>query len=127
MTDREICDTYEKMVEADELTWVEVDHSKIPASTSLYCKMWLDYCGIKYKMATLQLGETYLFKVEDDFVKYLHHDPVHEKHMWADEGFHNYIDNNDALAKLSARSGVPEEIVKKMFDKIDELQNSPNN
>jgi hypothetical protein len=109
------------------LEWVGIDHTKLPPSTSKYCKMWLDFLGIKYKMATLHLEGTYLFKIEDDFVKYLHHDPVHERHMWADEGFHSFIENNLALAKLSTRSGIPEEVSKEMYDRIDELQNSPNN
>jgi len=127
MTAQEIVDTYERMINTNELVWIDVDHSTLPKSTSSYCQMWLDYFKIQYKVATLQLGGTILFKIEDDFVKYLHHDPEHETHMWADEGFHSHIDNNQALAKLCSRTGIPESETKKMFDAIDVISNIPNN
>lgn len=123
MTDKRICDEYERLISVGKLKWIKVSHKHLPPSTRAYCRMWLDDNKIKYKVATLRLGGTILFKVDDKFVHYLHHDPKQEKHMWADEGFHSFIENNEALARLSARhSKSSKEALKIAFDGIDAVQ-----
>ena len=123
MTNQRICDEYEQLVAAGKLKWIKVNHKHLPPSTSAYCQMWLDDNKIKYKVATLRIGGTILFKVDDKVVHYLHHDPKQKTHMWADEGFHSFIDNNLALAQLSSRNGKSSrKALKTLFDGIDVIQ-----
>jgi len=89
--------------------------------------MWLDDNKIKYKVATVRLGGTILFKVDDELVHYLHHDPKQEKHRWANEGFHSFIDNNLALAQLLSKARystvrrASRDAIKILFDGIGRI------
>jgi hypothetical protein len=116
---QEVCDEYERLIHENNIKWIQVDKSTLPKSVCTYIEHWLDYFNIKYQIAELRLKGTILFKVDDPVVKYLHHHPTAETHMWVGEGFHNAIGNNKALAQLASRTGMPKEALEKLFGCMD--------
>ena len=106
------------------IKWEEPDIEFLKQSTKDYLKTCglLDY-GIKFWVADVKLEGTVLFKIEDDFACYLHHDPVTDVHMFADEGFHNAVNNNRALARLANKAvGVNADHLTKIFDEMDKIE-----
>lgn len=96
----QIADSYEEMVERDTLTWQPVDKATLDATTVLYLESILEPSGLQYVMAAERLDRTVLFKIEHRTIRYLHHDPLTEQHMWAGHGFHEALPNDEVLVML---------------------------
>lgn len=97
----QISDQYERLVQENALTWVPVDKMTLAPTTVLYLSVILDPSGLEYLMAEQRLDRTVLFKVDHPTIRYLHHDPVTDSHMWAGEGFAEALPNDKVLAVLA--------------------------
>lgn len=113
----DIANEYERLV-LNGLVFATVDKSLLHPSTVLYLEQILEPSGIEYWIANIRLDGTVLFKLNHPKICFLHHDPVEEKHMWADDGFHNAIPNNKVLALLAELSDrlLPGEVLMSLFD-----------
>lgn len=100
-----IADRYEELI-SKGLEFIDVDRESLDDFTLIYLDQILNPAGLEYSIATVRLDNTVLFKIEHPEIAYLHHDPVEGKHMWADVGFHNALDNNRVLAMMAELSGV---------------------
>jgi hypothetical protein len=118
----DIANQYERMVGEGAIKWLPVDKSNLPESTVKYVELFLGPSGLGYMVAEQRLGGTILFKIDHPTICYLHHDPVGESHMWADDGFHNALNNNSTLATLASLSGVnvSHESLMRLFDSLGE-------
>lgn len=88
-----ICAELETLVNDGGITWKPVNLEELPVSTHTYVDMMLVKPGYNFAVADVVLKGTYLFKIEHPVVKYLHHVPQLDLHMWAGEGFHEALDN----------------------------------
>lgn len=89
-----IANEYEGLVNDGSITWLPLSLEDLPDSTRKYVKMMLVDLGWDCQVSDKVLGGTYLFKVDHPVVKYLHHVPQNDTHMWANEGFHESLDNS---------------------------------
>lgn len=120
-----IADEYERLIATGSINWLEVDKSTLPKSTLEYVNIVLAESGITYKIADIRLDDIILFKLDDQYVHYLHCDSATSMHQWADEGFHNGLNGNEVLAYLKAKSiGNPdlEWMLKSFWDTIDTVE-----
>jgi hypothetical protein len=111
-----IADQYEELVNLvsgkSPIVWVTPQKEQLNASTIKYLENIIEPAGFSYKVATVRLGGTHLFKLDHpiDMIReaicYFHHDPVEGKHMWAGQGFHDALDNDRVLALLAEQCGV---------------------
>ncbi len=118
----DVANQYEKMVGEGAIRWLPVDKSNLPAPTLKYIELFLDPSGLEYMVAEQRLSDTVLLKINHPTICYLHHDPVSESHMWADEGFHNSLDNNSVLATLVHLfdTKIPHRSLVRLFNWLDE-------
>lgn len=100
-----IADDWEELVNRPgELAWTTAAHA--PPETREYLKL-LEDAHIAYEMADRCVRGTYLFRIrwlEHPEVHYLVHDPGTRAHMWADEGFHNALDNDRLGWEMAAQT-----------------------
>lgn len=100
---------YERLINDGNIMWLPVNLEELPLSTRSYVEMMLN--GYIYFVAGVKLNGTYLFKVNHPVVKYLHHVPQTNQHMWAGEGFHEFLDNDqifDVLVRGAEYVGAPQ-------------------
>ena len=83
----DIANEFERALNAGELAFSPCDLATLPASTRKYIECFLLESGIKYSLCDRVIEGSYLFKLDDPVVGFLHHDSVTEIHMWADAGF----------------------------------------
>lgn len=116
-----IADQYEHLVNNGSLKFEMVDKSTLAPSTVLYIETMLDRMQIRYQVCNIRLDDTVLFKLDHPTVHYLHHDPVTDQHMWADEGFHAGIDGHRAVALLAEHRNIllPTSYLLEMFGIMD--------
>jgi len=89
-----IANEYETLVNNGGITWLPLNLEELPDSTKKYVKMMLVDQGWNCQVSDKVLQGTYLFKVDHPVVQYLHHVPQNDAHMWANEGFHESLDNS---------------------------------
>lgn len=130
-----IADQYEYKLSRNEINWVTPNKESLNALTIKYLENIIEPAGISYKIASIRLGGTYLFKLShpshliNENVCYFHHDPVEGKHMWAGQGFHDALDNSRVLALLAEQCGLilpADFLVQMMDDKQRELRGRGN-
>lgn len=95
-----IADEYERLVGDGSITWKPVDLDELPINTRSYVEMMLVEPGYTFSVSDKVVKGTYLFQVEHPVVKFLHHIPQFETHMWAGEGFHEALDNTQIFEVL---------------------------
>lgn len=93
-----VADQYERMVNDGRVQWEPVNKQTLAPSTIEYLETILEPSGLTYMVAKERLQGTVLFKVNHPSIRYLHHDPETEQHMWAGDGFHEALPNNAVLA-----------------------------
>jgi len=100
---KQAANEFEKLINTGKITWQPLNIDNLPGPTRLYVKTILMpaiYQGLKVQVAKERINGTVLFKLDGlKHTKYLHHDGKWG-HQYADEGFHNAINNNLALAEL---------------------------
>ena len=88
-----IADKYEGLVKSGAMVWSDVDVTNLPDRTRKYIRIMLVESGISFQVGQPKLGGTFLFKLHDPFLGFLHHDPVLGVHQWIDRRFDIGLDN----------------------------------
>jgi hypothetical protein len=88
----EIADEYERLIGEGSIGWSQADLSKLPPNTKSYLEMMLVIPQWDFEVADQVIEDTYLFRIDHPVIKYLHHIPQTDQHMWAGEGFHEALD-----------------------------------
>lgn len=101
-----IADKYERLVNSGGIRWIPVDQSSLHPHTVRYINAFLDPSKLKYLIADLRVEKTVLFKIEHDYIKFLHHDPITVQHMWVGDGFHEFLPN-DAVLDILHKLAIP--------------------
>lgn len=88
------------------IVWTQVNKPKLPTTTLLYYEMFVEGAGLRAEVSDKVVNGTYLFRIlNHPTIKFLHHAPDGEGlHMWADEGFHNALDNDAIGWEVAAKS-----------------------
>jgi hypothetical protein len=121
----EAANQYEHLIAENRLTWIPLDKTRLPSSTRTYFEKWLEMPGLLVEVASEHINGTILMKIDDPVVVYLHHDPATKHHQFADQGFHNALDNNLALARLAARRlGLSEKEIIRLRAIFEDMDNS---
>ena len=116
---RDTVDILNTMFTNNEFEWVELDLTKVPASTKTYIELIPDTVSIKMNKASVQ--GIYIFMLEHPEVKYLIHDPALHSHMWGDVKFEN-LNNNQALSSIWGKPNM-----KEILDKFDAMNKEEKN
>ena len=111
-------DQYNRIAQAGRWSWRPVELSELPASTREYVQTWLVHFGVKFELHKPVIGDTYVFRLDNDLVHFLIHHSASGSHMWGDANFNN-LDNNTVLAHLVTGGGVAENEIRKLFGAID--------
>jgi hypothetical protein len=102
-----IADQYEGLVKSGAMVWSDVDVNDLPDGTRKYIRIMLVESGISFQVGQPELGGTFLFKLHDPLVGFLHHDRIHGVHLWVDRrfdiGLHNESVFNYLIAKIMNR------------------------
>lgn len=98
-----IADEYEVLVKSGAMVWSDVDVTNLPVRTRKYIRIMLVESGISFQVGQPKLGGTFLFKLHDPFLGFLHHDPVLGVHQWIDRRFDIGLDNQAVFNYVVAR------------------------
>jgi len=102
----DIANEFERALNADELQFGPCDLSVLPPSTRRYIECFLLESDIGYSLCDRVIDGSYLFKLDDPVVGFLHHDSVTEIHMWADRGFTEGLNPSAVFWYLMCRKMV---------------------
>lgn len=105
----EAAEIYKNCLDSDLLTFEVYEKSKVPECTANYVTLMLCESAVGFKLCSQSFNNTFLFSVDDPFVKYLHHDPVLGIHRWADESLDAVLDNDivfNYFMAIKVRNGV---------------------
>jgi hypothetical protein len=109
---------YNAIAQKNAWSFQDVSLEELPDSTRKYVETFLVHLGVSFKLHKPVIGNTYVFGIDNDLVRFLIHNAASGEHMWGNKDFDN-IDNNTALAHLMGSKYGGEEIVHKLFNKID--------
>lgn len=123
---RLIADQYEALVKSDGIVWADVDQMGLPLGTRNYVLMMLVEPGIPFQVAEAKLGGTYLFKLDDPLIGFLHHDAVLGVHQWIDKGFEIGLDPQAVFNYVVARKVDLGIMSREAVDKFAEIARSRN-
>jgi hypothetical protein len=123
---RLIADQYEVLVKSGGMVWSDVDVAGLPDGTRHYVKMMLVEPGISFQVGVPMLGGTYLFKLDDPLVGFLHHDTVLGVHQWVDKAFDVGLDNQAVFNYIVARKVDLGILSREAVDKFASIARSCN-
>lgn len=119
-------DQYNAIAQNGAWSFKDVSLEELPDSTRKYVETFLVQLGMSFKLHKPVIGNTYVFSINNDLVRFLIHNAVSGEHMWGDKNFDN-IDNNTTLAHLIGSEHGDEEATRKLFNKIDTAIGRANN
>ncbi|MFA5766562.1 MAG: hypothetical protein WC919_01395 [Candidatus Paceibacterota bacterium] len=118
---------YNEIAQTNGWAFSDVNIRDLPPNTQKYVEAWLLPFGIQPRIHKPVIGNTYVFAVDDDLIKYFIHNSSIGSHMWGDKNFDN-IDNNDALAHLATKKyGGDARAIKRLFSAIDQKMSYEDN
>lgn len=102
---KEVVDQIEVLYDDGKLEWIACDLDNLPTTTCMYLNSMVTDSGIEYKMANPldEFQGSYIFKMENALLGFLHHDPISSVHMWIDNKFKYGLQNMAAFNYILAR------------------------
>ncbi len=102
MTIQQLVDEYERMIKANAIVWLDVTRDEwisLHQFTTSYLIMF-NRAGIRYRMGSVQLGDSVIFKVDDPLIGWLIHYPTRCEQRWLKPDHHEVIDDIEAVIYL---------------------------
>jgi hypothetical protein len=82
-----IADALESAFRAGELVFGDFDLGVLPSATRSYLQCFVFDAGVGVELCERVVDGTFLFRLVDPVVGFLHHDPVTGVHMWINHDF----------------------------------------